>query len=487
VEASALRAPSAPGRILGPGPLLRLRADDQLIALFRKGHDEAFEVIFARYGARLLDYTRRMLGGSRSDAEDAMQEVFLSAYSALRRDDRPITLRAWLYRIAHNRCIDQIRRPAPAPADVLDVSRTPLRDPVVEAERNEKLRQLLTDIGRLPEQQRSAALMRWFDGLPYGEIAAALGVSVKAVKSLLVRARVSVAEADEARNAACADIRSDVAAAFDRGVRTTGRSCKHLRDCAPCRDYKARLRDLDRALGGAAPRHGAFAAIAKLLGIGGASSGVAVGAGTVAVGGPVAAKITALVCCGVAAAGVARLDTPPRPAPVSPPAHATRTAAPTTATPTAAVLARVDRRVPAAAAAVRLHRAAYAQPAARPRPTALGDLREGALSVHRAVAAPAPKPMTPHDAARSTGGTMAPDDLAPRTEEPPLRETTVGPAAASDAPAIAPPDTPATYGPAPEAPATAAAPETSAQPAAAARPEAPAPAAGASARPPPAP
>jgi len=213
VEASALRAPSAPGRILGPGPLLRLRADDQLIALFRKGHEEAFEVIFARYRVRLLDYTRRMLGGSCTDAEDATQDVFFSAYRALRHDDRPITLRAWLYRIAHNRCVDQIRRPAPAPADVLDVSRTPLRDPVVEAERNEKLRQLLTDIGRLPEQQRSAALMRWFDGLGYAEIAAALGVSVKAVKSLLVRARVSVAEADEARNAACAEIHAELAAA----------------------------------------------------------------------------------------------------------------------------------------------------------------------------------------------------------------------------------------------------------------------------------
>jgi hypothetical protein len=135
-------------------------------------------------------------------------------------------------------------------------------------------------------------------------------------------------------------------------------SRKHVRDCAACREYKDRLRGLDRALGGAAPRHGAFAAIAKLLGIGGAGSGVAVGAGTVAVGGPVAAKIIAA------------------------PAHATRTATPT---PPAAVLARVDRRVPAAAAPVRGHRLAPAQPATRPRPTVLGTLRDGALSVHRAA------------------------------------------------------------------------------------------------------
>ena len=59
-------------------------------------------------------YTRQMLGGSRSDAEDVLQDVFLRAYGALRNDDRPVTLRAWLYRVAHNRCIDHLRRPRPA-------------------------------------------------------------------------------------------------------------------------------------------------------------------------------------------------------------------------------------------------------------------------------------------------------------------------------------------------------------------------------------
>src|SRR4051812_44647241 len=160
-----------------------------------------------------------MLGGSAADAEDALQDVFMSAYRALRHDDRPITLRAWLYRIAHNRCIDQIRRPAPAPGDVFDVSRAPLRDPVVEAERRENLRRVMRDVQRLPEQQRSALLMREIDGLSYAEIASALTVTEKAVKSLLVRARMGLAVADEARNAACADIRAELATAFDRGVR----------------------------------------------------------------------------------------------------------------------------------------------------------------------------------------------------------------------------------------------------------------------------
>src|SRR5215207_9312122 len=158
MEASAVHAPSGLGRIAAAGPLLRLRSDDQLVALFRMGYDDAFRVIHDRYRQRLFAYTRQMLAGSRSDAEDVLQDVFLRAYGALREDDRPVTLRAWLYRVAHNRCIDHLRRPAPAPSEVLDVSRTPQLGPPAETERREEMRRLVSDIRRLPEQQRSALL-----------------------------------------------------------------------------------------------------------------------------------------------------------------------------------------------------------------------------------------------------------------------------------------------------------------------------------------
>ena len=135
MEASALAHPVGLGRVSLAGPLLRLRTDEQLVALFRAGHDEAFQTIHDRYRSRLFAYARQMLGGSRSDAEDVLQDVFLRAYNALRVDGRDVALRAWLYRVAHNRCIDQLRRVSPAPADVMDVSRTPLHDPLAEAER----------------------------------------------------------------------------------------------------------------------------------------------------------------------------------------------------------------------------------------------------------------------------------------------------------------------------------------------------------------
>ena len=73
MEASALPAPAAVARSrLSVGaPLLRLRSDEQLVAMFRAGDDEAFRVIHDRYRQRLFAYTRQMLPGSRQDAEDA--------------------------------------------------------------------------------------------------------------------------------------------------------------------------------------------------------------------------------------------------------------------------------------------------------------------------------------------------------------------------------------------------------------------------------
>ncbi|HEX5926238.1 MAG TPA: sigma-70 family RNA polymerase sigma factor [Baekduia sp.] len=289
MEASALSHPVGLSRVSLAGPLLRLRTDDQLVALFRAGHDEAFGIIHDRYRQRLFAYARQMLSGSASDAEDVLQDVFLRAYHALRADRRPIALRAWLYRVAHNRCIDQIRRPAPAPEDIYELNRGVPSDPMAEAERREDLRRLIADVRALPDQQRSALLMREMEGLSYNDLAEALGVTVPAVKSLLVRARVGLVEAIEARDTACVEIRTDIAAAFDRGVRASGRSRKHLRECDGCRDYRTALRGVEKQLNGLAPASGPLTAIAKILGIGGASSGAAGGGAAVLGGGAGAA------------------------------------------------------------------------------------------------------------------------------------------------------------------------------------------------------
>jgi RNA polymerase sigma factor (sigma-70 family) len=391
------------------------------------GYDEAFGTIHDRYRQRLFAYTRQMLGGSRSDAEDVLQDVFLRAYGALRNDDRPVTLRAWLYRVAHNRCIDHLRRPVPPAAEIYELSRTPAQDPQAETVRREDLRRLVQDVQRLPEQQRSALLMRELDGLTYAELADALDTSVPAIKSLLVRARIGLVEAGEARDAACVDIRADLVRAHGRGVRASGRSRRHLRDCDGCREYRRALRGVDEGIAALVPGGaGPLATVAKLLGIGGASSGAAAGAGaggTAAVAGgataatATATKVVAIVCCaavvGGGAAEVREHVTPPAPASHSD--HHVRKAAPRAAAAAAAV-APVKAPVARAVDPVR--------DAGRPSPTARNAHEREKVAATPAVtsepgtgsvAAPA-SPSAPVAGAApeeaQTGGAMAPDEDA---------------------------------------------------------------------------
>jgi RNA polymerase sigma factor (sigma-70 family) len=311
VEASALHAPAGLARLPIAPPLLRLRSDDQLLALFRAGSEDAFGAIHDRYRQRLFAYVRQMLcAGPRQDAEDVLQDVFVRAYGALRADAREVNVRAWLYRVAHNRCVDHLRRPVPPAADVFDVSRKPLHDPIEAAQRREDLSRLVADISRLPEQQRSALLMREIDGMSYNDLASALDVTVPAVKSLLVRARIGLVEAAEARDADCEDIRVDLLDAYDRGVKASSRARRHLRSCHACTEYRTALRGMQRSFAALTPAGaGPLAMVgAKLLGLGGAGGGAAagssaVGGSAVAVGGVGACKVAAVVCTAVVATG----------------------------------------------------------------------------------------------------------------------------------------------------------------------------------------
>jgi len=277
-------------------PLLRLRSDEQLVALFRAGHDEAFRVIYDRYRQRLFAYTRQMLPGARQDAEDALQDVFVRAYSGLRANDRQLALRAWLYRIAHNRCIDELRRPACSSPELLELVSSPIQDPLAEAERRESLRRLVADVRRLPEQQRSALLMRELSGLSYAQLADVLGVSIAAVKSLLVRARIGLVQAGEARDTPCSEIRDQLIAAHDRGVRPGGTARRHMHECSACRDFRDAIKGTSRELAAFAPALGPFAALGNLLfgGAGGGGGAVAAGGtgGSAAAGGALATGAT---------------------------------------------------------------------------------------------------------------------------------------------------------------------------------------------------
>jgi RNA polymerase sigma factor (sigma-70 family) len=481
MEASALHAPAGLSRFPLGGGLLRLRSDEQLVAAFRSGNDEAFRIIHDRYRQRLFAYVRQMLAScSRQDAEDVLQDVFVRAYGALRNDNREMNVRAWLYRVAHNRCIDHLRRPVPPAAEIFEVSRKPLHDPVEEAQRRDDLRRLVADVGQLPEQQRSALLMREIDGMTYADLAAALDVTVPAVKSLLVRARVGLVEAAEARDADCAEIQADLLRAYDRGVKASGRARKHMRSCDGCTEYRTALRGMRRSFAALAPiGAGPLALAAKLIGLGGSGAAAAGGGGAAVAGGGVATatacKVAAVVCtAAIATGGAVEVN------------HQITHRAPAAPDSSKPAKTRAEKSAPAVAAPV------LAEPAGRPQVQTLAPARQASVSAPakkqrkaldgtRAIkkdpkpAAPIAvtgKPETPAatpapvDPQLETGGTRAPD--APATPTPVAAETPAGTPIAetpetTPAPAATGPEQPA----APEAQGgAAAAPPAAAPPAA---------------------
>jgi RNA polymerase sigma factor (sigma-70 family) len=294
MEASTLQHAARLPALAGRSPLLRLQGDERLVALIRRGHHGAFEALVQRYQPRLLAFCRHMLG-SQEDAEDVLQEVFAAAFSAICADERPINARPWLYRIARNRCLNHLRRPQPSGLDSMDVFE---RDGGITTadtvDRREELRSIVADVRGLPETQRTALLLREIDALSYGQIAQAMDTTVPSVKSLLVRARVALAEAAEARLLTCDEVRLELGRVAEGIARTSPPVRRHLKSCDRCRTFRGELRNTSKALAAIYPI-GPLLFLKKLwvakLGLGGAAGAAASTGGGAAAGGAAAGGV----------------------------------------------------------------------------------------------------------------------------------------------------------------------------------------------------
>ena len=249
VESSALHQTGAAAGLHGRSPLLRLQSDERLIALVRRGNQHAFEALVGRYQSRLLAFCRHMLS-SKEDAEDVLQEVFAAAFNAILADEREINVRPWLYRIARNRSLNHLRRATAVGVDSMDVHLSEGGLTTADkVHKREEFRLLIADVQDLPETQRTALLLREIDALSYEQIAEAMETTVPSVKSLLVRARVSLAEAAQAR-----------AAVLRRGPRRARRRRRgprpHDRAGPPPPAHVRALRALPQAAARQQPRDG---------------------------------------------------------------------------------------------------------------------------------------------------------------------------------------------------------------------------------------
>ena len=248
MEASALQHSAGLAGIHGRSPLLRLQSDERLIALVRRGSPHAFEALVARYQSRLLAFCRHMLS-SKEDAEDVLQEVFAAAFNAILADEREINVRPWLYRIARNRSLNHLRRAQAVGVDSMDVHFSEHGLTTADkVHRREEFRLLMADVQDLPETQKTALLLREIDALSYDQIAEAMETTVPSVKSLLVRARVSLAEAAEARLLTCEEVRDELGRIAEGLAGTTAPLRRHLRTCEQCSAFRKHLRATNRAL-----------------------------------------------------------------------------------------------------------------------------------------------------------------------------------------------------------------------------------------------
>lgn len=317
MEASALQHSARLPALAGRSPLLRLQSDEKLIALIRRGHHGAFEALVQRYQPRLLAFCRHMLG-SQEDAEDVLQEVFAASFNAICGDNRPINARPWLYRIARNRCLNHLRRAQPTGQDSMDVFEgdggTTVADTV---HKREEFRQIVVDVQELPETQRTALLLREIDALTYEQIAEAMDTTVPSVKSLLVRARVSLAEASEARLLTCDEVRLELGQVAEGIAKSTAPMRRHLKACDRCRTFKGELRKNNKALAAVFPI-GPLIFLKKLsitklgIGAGGAAAasggaGAAGGAGAIGAAGAAATAGAGFTASSAVSAGISTI------------------------------------------------------------------------------------------------------------------------------------------------------------------------------------
>ncbi|WCB95451.1 RNA polymerase sigma factor [Baekduia alba] len=234
----------------------RTTTDDRLVTAYRGGDDAAFDELARRYRAQVQRYAASILGDRRALAEDVAQETLLRAALALRRDDRPIHVRAWLLTVARNCCLDELARTRASPVDVTVLAdRLPSAQgtPEQRLDIKQDLAAVVSDIALLPSLQRHALVRREVDGISHAELARELGTTTQATRSLVMRARVALVRDREARDAACDEIRDDLLRATDERRRASMRTYRHLGGCADCRRFKSRIRTTRRALAALVP------------------------------------------------------------------------------------------------------------------------------------------------------------------------------------------------------------------------------------------
>lgn len=171
-----------------------------LIERAAKGDGQAFSELMTAQEGRMYAVALRMCG-HREDAQDCLQEAMLRIYRSISSFKGQSSFATWVYRITMNTCLDELRRSKRRKASSLDerieAGWAPVEDmdtPEHHAMRSEQRRALDRAIQELPEDMRSAVVLRDIQGCSYDEIAGILGTNVGTIKSRISRARARLRE-----------------------------------------------------------------------------------------------------------------------------------------------------------------------------------------------------------------------------------------------------------------------------------------------------
>jgi RNA polymerase sigma factor (sigma-70 family) len=233
---------------LGATAISAEASDEQLVGLAQAGSSEAFASLFRRYRPAIARYAGRLLG-SDARAEDVVQEVFLSALRRIGSLDRPAGFKPWLYRIAHNTCVDHMRRTHRVDEVSIDANLLPASEEIrlyrrapsthATVTQKEDFKNLREAFGGLPPSQSEVLVMRELEGLSYDQIAARMGITRASVESMLFRARQGLRDeyGQIATGERCLRMRPVMARMAEgmSGLRDRRALARHVRGCQSCR------------------------------------------------------------------------------------------------------------------------------------------------------------------------------------------------------------------------------------------------------------
>lgn len=176
-----------------------MKTDSQIIREVKDGNVESYAELIKRYEKKIYSFIVHILKPYRLEslAEDLCQETFFKAYKNLKSfRDEDALFSTWLYTIARNTVISELRKSKNGEVYIEDTISANLSTsyllPEQEILRTEKEGMIRHAINQLPENQRSALILREYEDMDYKEIATILGLTVSSVKSLLFRARQSI-------------------------------------------------------------------------------------------------------------------------------------------------------------------------------------------------------------------------------------------------------------------------------------------------------